>query len=219
MASPSSCRKASHSLLRRAGEYSRCLRRCQPSSPRVARVAHSFLKTIRYPGPATNAGRALPLRRGKFCSEDCATSHHNSTRFRVIVSAIASRRADPKRSQAASLAIGKKASLNAANRNAWRDRPEWSESGDEALRHWHAETVYPALTRCKVTAIMTATGLSKQFSITLRAGPRIPHPRHFAALAELAGIAMPACQRRDARASNARQRRIGGGFGRQACLA
>jgi hypothetical protein len=39
---------------------------------------------------------------------------------------------------------------------------------------------------------MAATGLSKQFSITIRAGRHVPYRRHFAALAELAGIAVPA---------------------------
>jgi hypothetical protein len=38
---------------------------------------------------------------------------------------------------------------------------------------------------------MHATGLSKQFSITIRAGRRAPHPRHFAALAKLAGVPVP----------------------------
>ncbi len=70
-------------------------------------------------------------------------------------------------------------------------RSEWSKTDDQALRHWYADAVYPALTRCKLTAIMRATGLSKQFSITIRAGRRTPHPRHFAALAKLAGVPAP----------------------------
>jgi hypothetical protein len=128
---------------------------------------------------------------GKFCSEECATSYYNDTRFSTIVAATASRRADPKRSLAANLAIGKKASRNAAGRNTWRSRPEWSETDDEALRRWYAAVIYPALTRCKLSAIMRATGLSKQFCITIRSGRRPPHPRHVAALAKLSGEPVP----------------------------
>jgi hypothetical protein len=143
------------------------------------------------PRTCHECGRALPLRRRKFCSEECATSYYSDTQFQAIVAALASRRVDPKRSRAANLAIGKKASRNAASRHAWRSRPAWSETDDEALRRWYADAVYPALTRCKLTAIMHATGLSKQFSITIRAGRLTPHPRHFAAIAKLAGVQVP----------------------------
>jgi CRISP-associated protein Cas1 len=148
---------------------------------------------LQRPVPTTCAecGKALPLRRSKFCSEECATSYYNDTRFSTIVAAAASRRADPKRSLAANLAIGKKASRNVAGRNTWRSRPEWSETDDEALRRWYAAVIYPALTRCKLSAIMRATGLSKQFCITIRAGRRTPHPRHVAALAKLSGEPVP----------------------------
>jgi len=112
------------------------------------------LKDDPIPRTCHECGTALPHRRRKFCSEECATSYYKDTRFSGIVAAITSRRADPKRSQAANFAIGKKASRNAASRNAWRSRPEWSESGDEALRRWYADALYPALTECKVTAIM-----------------------------------------------------------------
>jgi CRISPR-associated endonuclease Cas1 len=149
------------------------------------------LKDDPIPRTCHECGRALPLRRRKFCCEECATSYYRDTQFHAIVAAIASRRADPKRSRAANLAIGKKASRNAASRHAWRSRPEWSETDDEAMRRWYADAVCPAVTRCKLAAIMRATGLSKQFSITIRAGRRTPHPRHFAALAKLAGVPVP----------------------------
>jgi hypothetical protein len=156
---------------------------------RVHRAAS--LKDEPIPRTCHECGKALPLRRRKFCSEECATSYYSDTRFSTIVTAIASRRADPKRSLAASLAIGKKASRNAASRKAWRARPEWSERDDEALRRWYAATVSPALTRCKLTAVMDATGLSKQSAIAIRAGRRIPHPLHFAALGKVAGVPVP----------------------------
>jgi len=57
---------------------------------------------------------ALPVRPRKFCSEECTTSYYSDTQFRAIVAAIASRRANPKRSRAANLAIGEKASCRTA---------------------------------------------------------------------------------------------------------
>src|SRR5438128_6309539 len=47
----------------------------------------------------SGARRRLPVRPRKFCSEECTTSYYSDTQFRAIVAAIASRRADPKRSR------------------------------------------------------------------------------------------------------------------------
>jgi CRISPR-associated endonuclease Cas1 len=145
------------------------------------------------PIPATCAecGRALPKGRRKFCSGDCSASYHHDTPFQATVAAIATRHADPKRSGAANLAIGKKARRNAASRQAWRSRPEWSEADDERLCRWYTDAVYPALARCKLGAIMSATGLSKQYAIVIRAGRRVPHPRLIRQLAALVGVAWP----------------------------
>jgi hypothetical protein len=72
------------------------------------------LKDDPIPRTCYECSGALPVRPRKFCSEECTTSYYSDTQFRAIVAAIASRRANPKRSRAANLAIGEKASCHTA---------------------------------------------------------------------------------------------------------
>jgi hypothetical protein len=59
------------------------------------------------------------------------------------------------------------------------------------LRQWFIGTAQASLSVCKLAAIMAATGLSKQLAADIRSGRHIPHPRHFEALAKLAGVEAP----------------------------
>jgi CRISP-associated protein Cas1 len=142
------------------------------------------------PVPATCAecSKALPKSRRKFCSGECSQAYHHDTHFQAIIAAAVTRRADPERARATNLATGRKSSRHAASRHAWRSRPEWSAADDERLRRWFADAVAPALRRCRLAAIMRATGVSKHFAVQLRSGRVAPHPRHVAALAEIAGL-------------------------------
>jgi hypothetical protein len=72
------------------------------------------LKDDPIPRTCYECSGALPVRPRKFYSEECNTPYYSDIQFRAIVAAIAPRRADPKRSRAANLAIGKKASCRTA---------------------------------------------------------------------------------------------------------
>jgi hypothetical protein len=87
--------------------------------------------------------------------------------------------------------MGKRSVENAAERLRWRQRPGWSKAGSEALRQWFIATLQPRPGDCSLAAIIAAAGVSKQLAATIRSGRHIPHPRHFAALAKLAGVPFP----------------------------
>jgi hypothetical protein len=144
-----------------------------------------------FPRTCWQCGRALPSDRRRFCTDTHAVAYHGETPWRGIVAATVERYADPKRAAASKAAIGKRAIENAAKRLLWRQRPGWSEVGDEELRRWFAGTVQPQLHSYKIADIMGSTGLSKQSVADIRTGRRIPHPRHFKALAKLIGVEAP----------------------------
>lgn len=67
---------------------------------------------------------------------------------------------------------------------AWHasDKPDWLT--EEIYR----EKIQPPLTRITVPTISSALGISKPYATDIRAGKCVPHPRHWQALAELAGV-------------------------------
>jgi hypothetical protein len=52
----------------------------------------------------------------------------------------------------------------------------------------YVNTIHPLLARVPVTVIVSAVGVSRSTAAEFRRGRRIPHPRHWLALAELAGF-------------------------------
>jgi CRISPR-associated endonuclease Cas1 len=73
---------------------------------------------------------------------------------------------------------------HAAGLAAWQpsDLPKWFN--EEAYR----TKIQTALARITVPAIATALGISEPYATDIRAGRRIPHPRHWQALAQLVGV-------------------------------
>ena len=55
-------------------------------------------------------------------------------------------------------------------------------------REFFRSTVLPPLAAVKLSAIVEACGVTKGSASTWRAGKRTPHPSHWLALAELAGL-------------------------------
>jgi len=58
------------------------------------------------------------------------------------------------------------------------------------LRQWYADTLEPAVATCRLADLRNIIGFSPGYAWQVRAG-RVPHPRHYAALAALVGIGMP----------------------------
>ncbi len=76
---------------------------------------------------------------------------------------------------------------HAEGRRAWVGGP----NGDEAaLRNWYAAEVAPRLGEVARTEIARAIGVSRVYARDLARG-KVPHPRHYAALAALAGVEVP----------------------------
>jgi hypothetical protein len=57
---------------------------------------------------------------------------------------------------------------------------------------WYGSTIQPALARFTLPAIAKATDVSTSAAAKWRAGRATPHVRHWAALAELVGVGLPA---------------------------
>ncbi len=67
---------------------------------------------------------------------------------------------------------------------AWQssELPEWLN--EEAYR----TKIQPALAKITVPSIATAIGISEPYATDIRAGRRVPHPRHWQPLAQLVGV-------------------------------
>jgi hypothetical protein len=53
----------------------------------------------------------------------------------------------------------------------------------------YREKIQPKLATFTVSAIASALGISKPYATDIRAGKRVPHPRHWDALSPLEGAA------------------------------
>jgi hypothetical protein len=75
---------------------------------------------------------------------------------------------------------------HAAALKAWKpsDKPDWLDEKS------YTEQIQPQLAGLKVPAIMSALSVSRPYATDIRAGKRIPHPRHWLALARLVGHSM-----------------------------
>ena len=67
---------------------------------------------------------------------------------------------------------------------------EWESAhkGEEFDPEWFARNVLPGLATKSMPAIAKATGISTTAAGKVRAGHRVPHPRHWEALGALVGV-------------------------------
>jgi len=74
-----------------------------------------------------------------------------------------------------------------AAKRAWRpsDLPEWLNEKT------YRERIIPGLATITVRTIKDALEISKPYATDIRSGMRVPHPRHWLALAQLVGMAAP----------------------------
>ena len=71
-----------------------------------------------------------------------------------------------------------------AGKRAWKlsDLPEWLNE------EFYREQIQPRLATFTVSAIALALEISKPYATDIRSGQRVPHPRHWQALAKLAAL-------------------------------
>jgi CRISPR-associated endonuclease Cas1 len=78
----------------------------------------------------------------------------------------------------------RRSQANAARRS---EQSAWdaSHGGQEADAQWFKSAILPGLAKLPLSAIAETTGMSTSSASKVRAGRRTPHPRHWAALADL----------------------------------
>jgi CRISPR-associated protein Cas1 len=130
-------------------------------------------------------GEPVLKRRRRHC-EACmpkARREHGLRAIETARKALAAQTAaghDPRRNAAVNLARGEAISEGHRRNRSWaREHPE---QRDEA---WFKREVAPKLDVFTLSEIGKATGLSLAACSRFRAGARVPHPRHWAALADL----------------------------------
>jgi hypothetical protein len=88
---------------------------------------------------------------------------------------------DPRASASARLKRGE------ANAERHRQNRDWNRehNADGRDRHWFLREIVPRLEAFSLAEIVRATGLSLAACSRIRAGSRVPHKRHWRALAAL----------------------------------
>lgn len=165
-----------------------------PSLPAPGRAYKPALAHDVIPRACHECGRALAAAERaskvrKFCSASCVGVYRAEMRRflpldegRVPGGTIAAVRA-------VDVARSEKLRAHAAGRAAWDEvKPE--AAADAALRRWYAAEVVPRLGGVARTEIARTIGVSRVYARDLARG-KVPHARHFAALAALVGVAAP----------------------------
>jgi CRISPR-associated protein Cas1 len=160
--------------------------------------------TIERPIPTTcqECGKALPHRRRKFCSAECTRSYHGGAPVEAGLAAIRPARAAgkfgwmrrkplvvPDGGEPAGEALRKVLSVA-----EWRRLPGWSEERDTTMIIWFKSELAPRLVGIRPVDISRAIGFGSTFSVGIRKGIRVPHPRWYQVLAELAKVEYPFAQ-------------------------
>jgi CRISPR-associated endonuclease Cas1 len=163
-----------------------------PSLPTPGRAYKPALAHEVMPRACHECGRALvpsksqphTAARRKFCSGSCAAVYRAEMRRMVPLEERSDEIAAIRSIEAAR---SDKLRRHAEGRIAW----DGSRAGDETvLRRWYVAEVAPRLGGVARTEIVRAIGVSRVYARDIARG-KVPHPRHFGALAALGGVEMP----------------------------
>jgi CRISPR-associated endonuclease Cas1 len=136
-------------------------------------------------------GRRRP--RGAYCSECLARRRAELGAY--MPAASQRRRAEFKVRTGASPTHSPEASERRRRGNTRRraDQAAWeAEHGSELSDpEWFRSAVLPSLASVTLAQIAHAAGISTSAASKIRAGSRLPHPRHWSTLADLAGVPAP----------------------------
>lgn len=142
-----------------------------------SRRPRAALKDDPVPRACWECGRALTSEQRSFCSEECAANYRGVMGKRRPVNEFLSG-ASRERHRPAALAGQQAATaLPASDRGA--------------LRQWYKEELQPHLSRMHPSEISVGAAMGRSYSYYIVAGTRVPHSRHFPALAKLAGVVLP----------------------------
>jgi CRISPR-associated endonuclease Cas1 len=151
----------------------------------------SLGNALQSPVPTTCAecGKALPEKRRKFCSNECMRFHYGGTPAEAGLAAI--RRARAARAASGGKRCPKAGTDNAMSRRDWRRQPGWTPTLDDEMRRWFMASLLPVLSRVRPADIRRATGLGETYSVMVKHGAKIAHPRLHRLLAGIAGVEYP----------------------------
>jgi hypothetical protein len=150
------------------------------SRRRAAKRAVTISVSNPVPSPPTICQQCgKPIKRG---TESCSTCSKINSRDALLKAAQKGRIAAQQPEVLARL--GEKQRSHRLAELAWKleDKPAWL---DEIM---YATQVQPKLANCSISTIAMTLGISLPYAADIRAGRRRPHPRHWLALARLAGI-------------------------------
>jgi CRISPR-associated endonuclease Cas1 len=150
------------------------------------------LKDEATPRACCECGRALRGRQRKFCSTDCAMAFSLATQHLITVAAVQSQDSKQRRAEKARTALAARRAWTAGDTLAIDKGhlPKAQTASDTALLHWYSTVLLPRLASIRQIDIAHTLAVSRSYSARIKRG-RMPHPRHFVALAELAKIEVP----------------------------
>jgi hypothetical protein len=167
-----------------------------PNLPAPGRAYRSAVANDVIPRTCYECGRALAPRQLKFCSAFCSDNYRAEIR-RVLPAGSASAL-----SPAIREILVREEARSAKRRRVSDARRSWEDAyksiggrqaemaAHEQLQRWYADQVKPRLMELQPKDIIRAIEVSRAYGRQIVAG-HIPHRRHFAALATLAGVPVP----------------------------
>jgi CRISPR-associated endonuclease Cas1 len=139
------------------------------------------------PRTCKECGKALPGRDRTFCSDTCAHSYHGGPPAHVGLAAIAQARAAGGKRRARH-----KPKISITSVREWREQPHWSAARDREMRDWFVRELLPRLREdIRPVTICKTLGITKSYSIAIKHGRMVPHPRLYRALAALVNVEYP----------------------------
>jgi CRISPR-associated endonuclease Cas1 len=142
------------------------------------------------PRACFECGRALQWQQRKFCSAACAKVFARETDHLVTLSAVLPEVSRLRRAEKLQKSLAARRAWGAARAGATGHLPPIHVAENAALVQWYANELKPYLSSVRPVDIARALDVSQGYSIRIKHG-YMPHPRHFAALAKLAGIEVP----------------------------
>jgi CRISPR associated protein Cas1 len=168
-----------------------------PALPAPGRAYKPALAQEVIPRACHECGRALmpsksqphTAMRRKFCSASCAAIYRAEMRRLIPLAQSRGSAAEIAAIRAIDTVRTTKLRGHMKGRQAW-ERAHHDDAEAAALRRWYAAKVAPRLGAIERTTIARTLGVSRVYARDLTRG-KVPHPRHFAALAQLTGAEMP----------------------------
>ena len=179
-----------------------------PALPAPGRAYKPALAHEVIPRACHECGRALmpsksqpyTFARRKFCSASCASIYRAEMRRLIPIEtegalplAIAAVHAaeETRRTRLAGSAAARLA-WERAHRVAAPERDDARSAAERAqLDGWYRASLQPRLSGLRTIDVARALDISRVYARGIVRGEKIPHPRHFAALAKLAGVPFP----------------------------